>query len=93
MTDLKPIFAISWIASGLVAPPQAIVVSTCAKVEMPGISFFVTCCAETAVAMKTPTKRMAIFMRGIIRLSAWSSAAQLCVRAADLCARDQWVRA
>ena len=44
MTDLKPIFAISRIASGLVAPPQAIVVSTCAKVEMPGISFFVTCC-------------------------------------------------
>ena len=27
----------------LAVPPQAIVVSTCAKVEMPAISFLVTC--------------------------------------------------
>ena len=46
MIDAKPIFLISGTASGVVAPPQATVVSSLAKFCTPGTVCLVTCCAD-----------------------------------------------
>src|SRR5262245_56173406 len=43
--EAKPSFLISGTASGFVAPPQATVVSSRAKLVAPGTSCLVTCCA------------------------------------------------
>ena len=48
MIDLKPIFFSSGTASGVVAPPQATVVSSWAKLVTPGTVCLVTCCAAPA---------------------------------------------
>src|SRR6185295_8472650 len=45
MIDLNPIFFSSGTASGVVAPPQATVVSSWAKLDAPGTVGLVTCCA------------------------------------------------
>jgi hypothetical protein len=37
--------------------PACPAVSICAKVEMPGISFLVTCCADTATPVRVPITR------------------------------------
>ena len=50
MIELKPIFLISGTASGVVAPPQATVVSSLAKLLAPGTVGFVTCCAPAGWA-------------------------------------------
>ena len=54
---MNPILPISLIASGLVEPPHAIVVSSCAKVEMPSMFFLVTCCADTPRPSAQPRPR------------------------------------
>src|SRR5688572_16395307 len=48
-TALNPIFLISVSASGVVAPPQAMVVSRRVKLVMPATCCLVTCCADRAV--------------------------------------------
>ncbi len=48
MIDAKPIFFSSGTASGVVAPPQATVVSSLAKFWTPGTVCLVTCCADAA---------------------------------------------
>src|SRR6202030_1350419 len=45
MIDAYPIFFSSGTASGVVAPPQATVVSSLAKLVTPGTDCLVTCCA------------------------------------------------
>src|SRR5436190_6363137 len=69
ITDLKPMLAISLIASGFVAPPQAMVVSACAKVEMPGMSFFVTCCANATDDSSTTSNVVFIGIAALMRQS------------------------
>src|SRR6266550_384292 len=48
LIDLNPIFFSSGTASGVVAPPQATVVSSLAKLVTPGTVGLVTCCADAA---------------------------------------------
>src|SRR5450631_2125482 len=48
MIEAKPIFFSSGTASGVVAPPQATVVSSLAKFWTPGTGCLVTCCADAA---------------------------------------------
>src|SRR3982751_254242 len=54
MIDAYPIFLISWIAAGVMAPAHATVDSTLAKFRMPGTSCLTTC-ALAAAAIRPRT--------------------------------------
>ena len=78
-TVLKPIRLISRMASGVVVPPQAIVDSTWANVEMPAMSFFVTCPADKEAVARATTNRLTIrIMLGMIRQAVPSLGLQSC---------------
>src|SRR4029453_13298795 len=65
MIDAEPIFLISWIALGEMAPAPAPVVLTLGKFRMPGPSCLTTC-ALAAVPMTDPTK-VSSASRGAVR--------------------------
>src|SRR3977135_2672849 len=68
MIDLNPIFFSSGTASGVVAPPQATVVSSWAKLDAPGTVGLVTCCAEAGRPNRAATTKTSEILASILEL-------------------------